>query len=376
MRFVLGANGWGRLLSLGVLAALAGAPGCRRAGGDATNSGADTVVYDGTGGSTDAEPGPPPGDWPRILVIGPGDGPGLFIGSQANAAGIGFLNPGVRVRLESSVVNGRVRVLVGGALATKGWVPLERVGAYAQARGRVEGTRAYVGPGDFVGIVGSAGPGQMRVRVRPWLGGHDFLGPFEGTMASDALGDRPPEGDVEGVSEGECFRLPAGQTLPITGSPTGEPVATLPSLDPALSVVVLRQRDDLFGVRAGFGPYITGYVRGALEACEGDLPTPAPLAETSDGERPHWIVNEQEGAVHRVAAGTRVRSQGETIGRLRADGWARELARPEPGRVDVFIAVNDDVAIRGTVPESALTLVEGEITAEPEPEEELPDELQ
>ncbi|MEQ8887771.1 MAG: hypothetical protein RID93_09045, partial [Sandaracinaceae bacterium] len=93
--------------------------GCRRRGAEETEEGASA------GGATpqaeEVEAGPPPEDWPRILVVGPGVGPALYLGHAENAPAVGYLNPGVRVRLESAPLNGRVEVLVAGALATKGW---------------------------------------------------------------------------------------------------------------------------------------------------------------------------------------------------------------------------------------------------------------
>jgi len=378
MRTGIRLAGWVRTYGLLGLALTLGVAGCRRGGADVD------IQEDSTtgGGATQAaaeEPGPPPADWPRVLVTGPGSGPALYLGHSEEAPAIGYLNPGVRVRLESSLTNGRVEVLVGGSLAVKAWVPLQRVGLYTQQRGRIEGTRAYVGPGDFVGLLGPGEePGHMRVEVRPWMGGGNFLGPFVGTYAADQLGDEPPAGDVEGVTPGECFTLPAGETITLTERPQGEAVANLPALDPPLSVVVLRQRNDLFGVRAGYGPYLTGYVQGGLTPCEGELPAPEPAAVAGEGGRPYWM-SQERGPLHRVAAGTRVGFHGRTIARLRSEGWARELGRQENGLVDVFVAVDDNVAIRGLVREGDLTLVEGQPTAptpEPEPEEELPDELQ
>lgn len=364
--------GWSRTICLLALALTLSA-GCRR--GQAGQGGGD----EGTAGGAvvaDVQPGPPPADWPRVLVIGPGSGPAIYLGHAEDAPAVGYLNPGTRVRLESNVVNGRVEVLVGGALATKGWVPLPRVGAYTQQRGRVEGTRAYVGAGDFVGILGAAETaGQMRVEVRPWLGGGNFIGPFVGAFPADQLADRRPEGEIEPLTPGECYRLPPGQTMTIDATAQGEPITTLPALDPPLAVTVLRARNDLFGVRAGYGPYITGYIRGALQRCEGEMPAPDPMVPPSEGDRPVWMQLE-DGPLHRVASGARVRFHGRTIARLRAEGWARELGRQEGGLVDVFIAVDDAVAIRGLVREGDLTLVEGAPTPPPEEEEELPDELQ
>ncbi|GAB5546682.1 MAG: hypothetical protein SangKO_064420 [Sandaracinaceae bacterium] len=369
---------------LGFLALSLALAGCRRRGAEETEEGASA------GGATpqaeEVEAGPPPEDWPRILVVGPGVGPALYLGHAENAPAVGYLNPGVRVRLESAPLNGRVEVLVAGALATKGWVPLSRVAAYAQHRGRVEGTRAYLAPGDLVGILGPAeDEGQMRVEVRPWMGGASFVGPFVGTFPMEHLADHPPEDDAEGVTPGDCYRLPAGQTVPMYERPGGEPVANLPPSDPGMTVTVLRARGDWYGVRAGFGPYLTGYVQGNLTACGGDAPAPEPMVPASDGDRPYWM-GQESGPLHRVAAGTRVRFHGRTIARLRSQGWARELGRQDGGMVDVFVAVDEDVALRGLVPEDSLTLVEGASPAaaesapapapEPEPEEDLPPELQ
>lgn len=237
-----------------------------------------------------------------------------------------------------------------------------------------------------MGILGPAeDEGQMRVEVRPWMGGASFVGPFVGTFPMEHLADHPPEDDAEGVTPGDCYRLPAGQTVPMYERPGGEPVANLPPSDPGMTVTVLRARGDWYGVRAGFGPYLTGYVQGNLTACGGDAPAPEPMVPASDGDRPYWM-GQESGPLHRVAAGTRVRFHGRTIARLRSQGWARELGRQDGGMVDVFVAVDEDVALRGLVPEDSLTLVEGASPAaaesapapapEPEPEEDLPPELQ
>lgn len=370
------------------LAAMMVTSGCRRRTAQTASGPDESADYAGGGEAASEEPGPPPADWPRVLVIAPGTGPALFLGHQSNAAAVGYLNPGVRVRLESSPTNGRVEVLVAGALATKGWVPIDRVGAYTLARGRIEGTRAYVGVNDLVGVVGADGE-NMRVEVRPWLGGANFIGPFTGTFPRAQLGDEPIEIPADQqLSEGECFTLPPGQPVPVYERPGGETIATLPALDPPLAVVVLRQRDNWYGVRAGYGPYVTGYLQGPLAPCAGPRPAPEPMAPASEGERPYWM-SQESGPLHRVAAGTRVRFHGRTIARLRADGWARELGRQDGDQVDVFVAVDDDVAIRGLVPAESLTLVEAGATPPaatpatpatpappPEEEEDLPPELQ
>lgn len=371
------------VLWLGTLVAF-GPTGCRRSGNDPDN---------GTEESAGGEESAPPQGWPRVLVVGPGTGPALYLGAEQNAPAVGYLNPGVRIRLESSPSNGRIEVLVAGRLATKAWIPLNRVAAYAQQRGRVQGTRAYLGPNDLVTVMGPNPDeeGQMRVEVRPWFGGANFLDPVIGTFATDGLGSREvDENAVEGPTAGECYRLPIGQTVPLYERPGGTAVANLPALDPPAAVAVLRQQTGWFGVRAGHGPYLTGYIQAALTPCVGEFPEPEPMVPAGDGERPYWM-SQERGNLHRVASGTRIRFHGRTIARLRTEGWAREIRRQgDEGQVDVFVAVDDSVALRGLVDENALTLVErgeavtapdpappsGATPEQPTPAENVPDELQ
>ena len=367
-----------------VLLTLASVMGCRpRAQGATTGGGGGGEATATEGG--EAQPQPPPSDWPRVLVVGPGTGPALYLGTDDRAPAVGYLNPGVRVRLESAPQNGRVQVLVGGALSTKGWVPLSRVAAYVQQRGRVEGTRTYVGPNDMLALLERSGD-QMRVEVRPWLGGSNYLGPFVGTFPANQLSATRAPDTAEAPTPGQCYRLPAGQTVPVYDRPGGQAVASLPALDPPATVTVLREANGWYGVRAGYGPYVTGYVQGALTQCEGEPPAPQPPVARGDGTMPYWMTQER-GNLHRVAAGTRIRFHGRTIARLRQEGWARELGRQAGDLVDVFVAVTDDVALRGLVPASSLTLVEGappaaptgpaaQPTAPAQPQEPLPDELE
>lgn len=374
------------VLGLLILSAslLALTPGCKRrpngAEGEATAAGGEGV----------GEAPPPTGDLPRVLTIGPGAGPALYMGSGTSAPAFGYLSPGVRVRLESGVQGGRAEVLVAGPLPTKGWVPTERLAAYVQERGRVDGTPFYVGPNDLVTVLGPAAEaGKMRISVRPWLGGPmtaetSFLDARVGTFATDLLADRPVEaGSVEAPTEGQCFRLPAGQSVPVYDRPNGEAVLNLPPQDPPATVVVLRERAPWYGIRAGYGPYVVGYVQVPLTACEGPRPPPAPMVPSPAGEVPSWMAQER-GNLYRVAAGTRVTfgrdpdGRPRTIARLREQGWARELRRQDGDQIDAFIAVNEDVALRGLVPASALTLVEAgqpapaapaPVAAEPVPDE-------
>ena len=359
--------------------ALLSTPGCRRRQ-PATPSTTARTATSISGSTTSSEPAPRPADWPRVAVIAPGTQPALYLNHLTNAPALGYVNPGVRIRIDSAPMNGRVKATIAGQLPTRAWVPLSRVALYAQRKGRVQGTRGYVGTNDLVSLVEPGADGTMRVQVFPWFGGGEFLGPFHGTLPLDQLGDRPFEGEPEALSAGQCYQLPADTPVPIHESPSSDPIAELPSLDPPLSVIVLRERDGWFGVRAGYGPYITGYVQGALTPCAGELPPPTPIVPASDGERPYWMARE-DGALYRVAAQTPITFGGNIIARLSVDGWARELGRQEGGQVDAFVAVDNNLALRGLVPASALTLVEAgaEPTPpppEPEPEAPLPDELQ
>ncbi len=364
-------DGLAALLALTLMGAVG--TGCRR--GAAPEAGAEEGAS--TGGEQ-AQSGPP-ADWPRVLVVGPpATEPALYFGPAADAPAFGYVNPGVRVRLESGPQQGRIEALVAGPLPTKGWLPLDRVAMIAQRRGRVEGTPFYLGPNDFVTVLGPDGQGQMRVAVRPWLGGNTFLDPHVGTVPVDQLGDRNVDlSAVEAPTEGQCYTLPPGQTVPVYDRPGGQPVASLPAQNPPLTVVVLRERAPWYGIRAGYGPFVVGYVQGQLTPCAGPRPAPEPLVPASSGEMPYWMTQER-GPLSRVAAGTRITFNGRTIARLRQEGWARELGR-QGDQVDAFVAVDGDVALRGLVPASALTLVEGGTpapsAAPAAPAEPVPDEL-
>jgi hypothetical protein len=66
----------------------------------------------------------------------------------------------------------------------------------------------------------------------------------------------------------------------------------------------------------------------------------------------------EEGALYHVTAGTWVRFYDQNVARPRADAWAREMSHPSSGEdVDVFVAVDNAVAVRGMVPQAALTRV-------------------
>lgn len=354
-------GGLGRPMIRILLVAVALAAGCTPEGG-----GTDTEPVASTaGGSEEPMDLGPSAAWPAVMVIGPhaspeAPEPGLFTGPGRTGDAFGYLNPGTRVRIDDPDGQGRVQVTVGGALSVKGWVPVNRLGLYSQRRGRIPETRAYVGPNDLVTLVEPAAEGEMaQIEVRPWLGGRDYLPPIRGPWPAEALASQPVDlTTVEGPSEGDCYFLPERMEAPVYERPDGQIIATVPAMNPPPAVTVLRERDGWYGVRIGYGPYLTGYVRGALTRCQGPMPTPAPRVPAGGGGRPYWVTAEATGALHRVEAGTRIRFHDEVVGRLRTEGWAREQQRLDDGMVDVFVTIDDQVAIRGLVPEAALTLVE------------------
>ena len=309
------------------------------------------------GSDEDARTGTPEG-WPRVLVVTPGSGPALFLGPEDDSPPIGYLSPGVRVRVDGPVRNGRIPVTVAGGLSARGWMPLGRVGAYTTQRGRIEGSPTYVGVGDLVSILEKT-EGGFRVQVGPWLGRaeNDRLGPWTVELPADWLGSERPEGGDTGLNPGQNRRLPAGQEVAVYDRPGGRVIATLPPADPPHTVVVLRERDGWGGVRAGVGPFLVGYIQteGLTEADSPPRVLYEPPAPGDDG-MPARIAAEQ-GRLFRVAEGARVRFLDRTIARLRGQGWARELDRIDDQNLDVYVAVDEGAALRGIVRERDLTPV-------------------
>lgn len=332
-------------------------------GGGATGSSSTTAAEGGPGGASPCSGGAPAG-WPSVLVARGGTDAALFAGPDDGAPAFGYLSEGVRLRVDCPPNNGRIAVTVGGSLVVHGWVPLTRTMAYAAQRGRIDGTPVYVGENDPIGLMNVDGT-TVRVDLRPRLGreGAGDLGPFNGTVPLEMLRDRPSfEGADPGLSAGEPMRLPAGTAVQVFDRPGGEVITTLPVLDPPLTVVVVRQRDGWNGVRIGVGPYLVGYVQGTLEPSTmdalGTRPT-APDNGVEEGATPGRIARERDGSLVRVAAGTEVLFYGEDVATVRREGWGREFSR-DGEDVDVYLAVDDGVAIRGIVPSSSVTAVREE----------------
>ncbi len=302
--------------------------------------------------------GEAPAGWPTVLVGTSGRAPALYAGPDDAAPAFGHLGEGARVRIEGPIQGQRVPVTVGGGLVVHAWAQVNRLAAFTTQRGRVEGTPVFVGINDPVSLVGRDGD-AYRVIVRPRFGRpevDDTLVGYAASLPADWVAEGDGVAADTGLNPGEYRSLPAGQEVALYDRPGGSVVARLPPLDPPLTVVVLRTRDGWNGVRVGVGPYLVGYVQGELAESSAEGLGQRPRRSETQG-MPTRIANET-GALFRVAAGTHVLFYGEDVATLRREGWARELSPRQGADADVYIAVDDGIAIRGVVPVSSLTPVE------------------
>lgn len=290
------------------------------------------------------------------MVTTSGRAPALFAGPDEQAPAFGHLGAGVRVRIEGPVQGQRVPVTVGGSMVVHAWAQVNRLATTTTQRGRVEGTPVYVGVGDPVSLVGQNDDGSWRVIVRPRLGREgidDGLVGYSATLPADWVASEPAEAADTGLNAGEPRLTPGATELVLYDRPNGAVVARIPPLDPGLTVVVLRNRDGWSGVRVGVGPYLVGYVQGELAPSTLEAVGARPTRNTAEGIPAR--VEAETGALFRVAAGTHVMFYGEDVATLRREAWARELSPRQGEEADVYVAVDNGVAIRGVVPVSALT---------------------
>ena len=158
---------------------------------------------------------------------------------------------------------------------------------------------------------------------------------------------------TESLPEGSTRRLPATE-VGLYEAPGGALVYTLPALNPGLTVELVRDEGPWHAVRVGSGPYLVGFVQGDLVPAAATIVPPSG-AGRSGAALPQRISDENAHPLFRVPAGTEVIFEGRVIARLNQPGWARELRRYAAyEQSDVFIAVDDSVAVRGLVRVSAL----------------------
>ncbi|MGE0791796.1 MAG: hypothetical protein AB7S26_39335 [Sandaracinaceae bacterium] len=294
------------------------------------------------------ETDPPPDDWPRLFVLAPGGAEMVYVGPSSAHPAFGYANPGVAVRLDSAPREDRARVLVGGDLPTHGWVDVARLGLRATRSMQIEGTPASVAAGDVLSVVERQGD-AFRVAARPRLENGTVLGPFLGSVPLDALTFEEVTTDRSAQDASTCRAVAANTAFEIHASPGGPVVASVPAAETPTRVHLIGAPEGGWArIEIGEGPYLTGAVQASLQPC-----TPLEAARSEDG-LPAWIRRES-GPVFRVAAGTRVHFEGATVARLRRAGWARALGPTGAPMVDVFVAADDDVALRGLVSRNALT---------------------
>lgn len=363
------------LLSSILAASLLGCAGSTPAEGSASTggaaragdhpSGAETPAPAGPGAAapgqdpTPTEPqSPPPSDWPDRLVAGPGTGPALFVTGDAQAPAVGYVSPGVAFTVTGAPEGQRVPVRIDGPLEVRAWLAMERLAGRVHERGRVGKAPGYVGPNDVVRIVGDGGEGLLRIELRPPLREGHELPPMEAIYPADRIGaQRVDPSRAKGPSPGTAVTLPSGEPVPVYDRPGGDVVATLPDLDPPLTLVKVVERGEWSGVRVGTGPYLVGFVNVPLtSASEPPRREEDPLAHpTTASSVPLRLQTEPDQPLRRVKVDTPIRFNGRTVAVVRQPALAREMVRHEAaGQVDVFVAADDDVAVRGMVPANAL----------------------
>lgn len=302
--------------------------------------------------------------WPREYVAGPGSGAALLFEGPSGIARIGYVSEGTPLNIAGFPENGHVPIrIMEGGMKVRALLSQERFSLRVQQRGKIGGTSVYVTPGDYVQFLAPADDdGIFRVRAGARFGREGLeLPTFEGIYPAERLGTAVPAPD-ESFQPGEPHSLPPGVEVPLFESPGGEVVTTLPVAEPPMVVQVVQERGDWKAIRVGTGPYLVGYTDAQLTPAEALEPAPQPRSTAAEGEVPMRLRHDEQRPLWRVRAGTWVRYAEQKVARLEADGWAREMGRTGEGDsavIDVFVAVDDAVAIRGMVPQEALFEVAG-----------------
>jgi hypothetical protein len=270
---------------------------------------------------------------------------------------VGYVSPDTVFEVAGPLGGERVAVRINGSLTTEGlYFTSSRLAARVLRGGRVRGAPVSVGVGNLVRVLGpDREDRRTRIAVTPlvadprlsnglgtWVGSFPVVGlGTDSSAASDSL----PEGSIR--------RLPATE-VGLYESPGGSLVYTLPALNPGLTVELVRDEGPWHAVRVGAGPYLVGFVQANLVPAAA-IPVPRSGAGRGGAGLPQRISEESAHPLFRVPAGTEVVFEGRVIARLNQAGWAREVQRYAAyQQSDVFVAVDDSVAVRGLVPATAL----------------------
>ncbi|MCG8554383.1 MAG: hypothetical protein MJD61_03715 [Proteobacteria bacterium] len=293
------------------------------------------------------------GQWPTTLLVIADKGPALFIGQNP----VGFVALNSVVRVVGPAQGAMLPVRVDGPLTAQANMPLARLGARIQRKGRLRGAPVYVGPNDVVKVLGPAGGKRTRVEATVELGGGHVVGPFVGTYPTVGLSGAEADPARFGpLRPGKARQLRDTQTLAVHAkpSPAAPVVAVLPALQPPVRLEVIKAKGSWSAIRAGQGPYIIGFVQGELQASSRPAPTKGIIgAAYSSGTLPSYLKTE-EGVLHRVRAGAKVYFDNRELAHFRQAGFAREQNRFDDGTVDVYAAADGRVAVRGLLRADAL----------------------
>ncbi|MBK8170322.1 MAG: hypothetical protein IPK60_08230 [Sandaracinaceae bacterium] len=295
-----------------------------------------------------AAPTPPPPGFPTELVTEAGIGPALYMGPGAAAPTVGYVSQGVVVSVAGAPEGDRVPVRIRGPLKVRAWMPLARLAGQVTRRGRVRGAPVAVRPGDRIGIRGQRDENTLIVSVRPNLGASISMDPFEGDFPAAWI-SAPAEAPVAVEEAGETGLLAAGDEVPVYDRPQGTIVARVPRHEQAIPVQIARRQGEWSAVRIGFGPYLVGYVRAPIQA--GASPTqqaPAPVAQDAN-TMPERIQNDAQAPLIRVRVGARIRFGGTVLGIVDRLAYARVLHTYPNGDIDVFVAADNELALRGII---------------------------
>lgn len=288
--------------------------------------------------------------FPLQLITGTGQGPALFLGTGSDAAGVGFISSGVPVEVVEAPAGDRVLVRVRGGMRVRAHLATTRLAGIVQRRGRIRGTPVYVAPGSIVQVLGFEADGRARIAAEVMVRGRPIR--YEGSFPVIGLGATRPTVTPDQLAPGTLQRLHLTASAPLRDAPNGAVIETLTAGDYTCRVVETQGGFHSVILGEGDGPYLTGFVQGELVAAAS---TPASPPARAEAAFPQRLRADAELPLVHLPAGTRVTFEGETVAQLDRPGYARIVERhTSTGEADVFVAVDDDVAVRGMVELTAL----------------------
>jgi uncharacterized protein (UPF0548 family) len=278
-------------------------------------------------------------------VLHVGDGPALFARGSRLTRPVGFVRD-ANLRIVRVGPSGIADVVVEGALEVRAEARVDALALRVQRRGQLRGTPVFLAPGDVVQVVGPGEkPERLRVRAAPRVGGLARTA-HEGTYPVTGLAADPPPPTAAGPEPGARFELAPRTPLTLRDRAGGTTSAVVPAGEAALPVEVLFEEAGFRAVRVGEGPYLVGFTDAQLSPAS--AVAKATGEEASSAGVPRALAREP-GELVRVSVGTELSFDGQPLARFRRQGYARVLTRFDNGEVDVFAAVDDQVAVRGLV---------------------------